>query len=124
MFNVRSLLPRELFHRQIHSQRGYYKQRLNLIVGQIEVAHREFTDQIMSEFYSQQFDLNWLSNDRSVESFRMSFNRVPSKPFEPFIPDPIALPVFVVEVPPLRLVDREALGFHRLAQKRSMPALQ
>ena len=43
---------------------------------------------------------------------------------EAFVADAIALPVFVIEVPPLGFVDGEALRFHCRAKEIAVPALE
>ena len=60
----------------------------------------------------------------------MSANTVICRPLqtaqllEPPVDDRILRPVAMVEVPPLDLVDREALGLHRPPQQLAMPALE
>src|SRR6266567_3541297 len=49
---------------------------------------------------------------------------IQTKLFERNIQNRIFLPIFVVEVPPLGFIHREAFGFHRPAKQVAMPALQ
>ena len=47
-----------------------------------------------------------------------------SDALETFVADAIPLPVFVIEVPPLRFVDGKTFRFHRRSQQVAVPALK
>ena len=47
----------------------------------------------------------------------------PTQLLERSCPDRVASPILVVEVPPLRLIDRETLRFHRMTKEVAVPAL-
>src|ERR1051326_2602969 len=78
-------------------------------------------------FQPRTFTMRYASRVDAVDRTRGSgwsaSDALPAQLLQRRVPDPVELPVLVVEVPPLRVVHREALGFHGLPEHLPVPAL-